>query len=301
MKRRRVTAWWSISASIPSIHCVGFVGPSLAFDMPVFGPLLPQIATGSFRDFNIFCSTWSELPPWNVKHRKHAQSPGSAEKNLPNSVRATQQHWVCQKVTQTATKYCMWHANRTNQSTNKGTAQTNAPSKLTADRIQSRARPQPHTCYWSPYSHVFLKWVRNQIFSHVIKLNVTSSKETICGKWQKQHHLRLPAPHFLPLHSIQPAHPAHCPEASRSLSRDPKNCWAVTKAVTSPSTADRMVLFLREPKSGKDRSLLVWDITYLPEKQNCWQHGSKGKNEMRLNICTLRSSPFKDKAKQYIG
>lgn len=162
--------------------------------MPVFGPLLPQLATGRIRDSNISCSTWSELPPWNFKHRKHAQSPALAEKNLPNNAPATQQHWVCQKVTQTATKYCVWHANRTNRSTNKCTAQTHAPSKLTAERkVQSQARYQSDTCYWSRYSHVFLKWVRNQIFWHVIKPNGTS-KETICGKWPKQHVFRLQLP-----------------------------------------------------------------------------------------------------------
>ena len=82
----------------------------------------------------------------------------------------------------------------------------------------------------------------------------------------------------LPLHSIQPAYPAHCPEASRSLSRDPKNCWAVTKAVTSPSTAglERTDHYL--PGIGPT----------CPKNKTVGSMAAKGKNETRLNICTLR-------------
>ena len=146
------------------------------------------------------------------------------------------------------TKHCMCHAttlsmseaNINNEQVLRVTRQKNEPKHKQMHSTntctqQAHSRENTHTCYPSPYSHVFLNWITKPDF-----LTCHQTQCHIRGKWQNQHFCGFSFPFFASSFA------SSC--RSGSLSRNKqrpkqgsKNCWASLRLVTSPSTADQKV------------------------------------------------------------
>ena len=213
------------------------------------------------------------------------------------------------------TKHCTCHAttlnmseaNVNNDQVLRATRQKNEPKHKQMHSTnkctqQAHSRENTHTCYPSPYSHVFLNWITKPDF-----LTCHQTQCHIRGKWQNQHFCGFSFP-FLASSFASSCRSGSLSRNKQKPKQGSKNCWAVTKAGGVPIHCGPEGLILETTKVWKGQIITCWERTdhyllgynLLARKTKllaAWQQAQK----IALNTCTLHERLLKDKAQQYVG